>query len=127
MNKANDALECLKKPIFYLKEICTSSLLTKDIYSKILKDTAQCIELVIQATNNPAISKKDFIDKNAGILFKIHDYLVGQFAKTYLSKKNIADARSIHDRLFNSLKIRSPVGREKIMSFLSYTFNLTYS
>ena len=53
--------------------------------------------------------KNKFIDDNQGELFKIHDTLVGKFAKLYLKPKQIDNLRTIHDRFFkNMLSINVP-------------------
>ena len=50
-----------------------------------------------------------FVNNNQGELFKIHDTLVGKFAKLYTNKQQLDHLRKIHDKFFiNKLNIRAP-------------------
>lgn len=50
----------------------------------------------------------EFISKHSGELLRLHDILVGSFAKIYANTVNLKNLRSLHDSFFGILSIHSP-------------------
>lgn len=67
---------------------------------------------------------KDYIENNQSYLFMIHDVLVGQFCKTYVSdKETLNKLRQSHDSFFQCFRITCP-GKKfaRITTWLSTNF-----
>jgi hypothetical protein len=48
-------------------------------------------------------NKESFISKYSGLLYRIHDILVGYYAKQFLDVNKLKECKSVHDVLFNSI------------------------
>jgi hypothetical protein len=70
-------------------------------YDKHLKDIIKDLEVLIKL--NIDINKKaEFIDRNIGNLYMIHNTLVGEWANLHLSSINIKNNRSSHDKFMKT-------------------------
>jgi hypothetical protein len=66
---------------------------------------------------------KQVVQTHQAYLFKIHDVLVGKFAKLYMSPDLLVKTRKIHDKIFNIFNIKQPRKRfAHLPTFLATTF-----
>jgi len=130
MESLNEALSSFKDEVFVIKSKCITWILTD---SDLSKSTARLVNIATRFNTimrkMPTFNKKVFIDKNACVLFKIHDILVGQFARTYMESTQIEKCRKPHDTFFNNLDIRSPrhrFARLPTIIFNEFVRGITY-
>ena len=109
-----------------ISQVITYATTNKDKVLFILND----IDTIINSIKLDASKDiKQIIYTNQGYLFKIHDVLVGKFAKLYLSPPVLTIARKVHDKLFNLFNIKQPRKRfAYLATFLATNFcqGITY-
>jgi hypothetical protein len=73
--------------------------------------------------HDKSIDIKQVVQTHQAYLFKIHDVLVGKFAKLYIPLDLLVTTRKIHDKIFNFFNIKQPRKRfAHLPTFLATTF-----